>query len=441
LTDPNRLLANLGPMVEKMPEDQGARALHSVGSHFARSGQWMLARETFLVMVDRYPTHPLSIDAYRWLLRHGSSSEARRRHELGQFLIVSQTQFGVVNKNETVTISREAPFGGPVGPNPNLKPKSPIKLPVYEDHRQVTGVHLSDKNEYRKWYQGAIDIEPKLAAFGPLLVNDPSVQFALQAARRKMGDFDTAAKWYADFVSRQSEGPWYDAAASELWLDKRVGLPPKPVATCRFVETRPFLDGKLDDDCWQGGQPLKLRNATGTTAEEFPTEVRIAYDKDYIFLAVRCAHPAGQQMEPAKERGHDADLRAYDRVSLMLDLDRDYSTCFHLQVDQRGCVYDDCWGDKSWDPRWFVKVHDDEKEWIVEAAIPLTALTGDGISQGQAWAFNVVRVLPGKGVQAFSLPAEAPEEALRPEGMGLLLFTQNTRTSSVKPMSRPSDAP
>jgi hypothetical protein len=34
-------------------------------------------------------------------------------------------------------------------------------------------------------------------------------------------------------------------------------------------------------------------------------------------------------------------------------------------------------------------------------------------------------VLPGRGVQAFSLPAEAPEEALRPEGMGLLLFTQN----------------
>ena len=86
---------------------------------------------------------------------------------------------------------------------------------------------------------------------------------------------------------------------------------------------------------------------------------------------------------------------------------------------------EDCWGDKSWDPRWFVAVRNEDEAWVVEAAIPLTALTGDVITPGQAWAVNVVRVLPGRGVQAFSLPAEAPEEALRPEGMGLLLFTQS----------------
>ena len=36
------------------------------------------------MMVDRYSAHPLAADAYRWLIRHASSSEARRRHELGQ---------------------------------------------------------------------------------------------------------------------------------------------------------------------------------------------------------------------------------------------------------------------------------------------------------------------------------------------------------------------
>ena len=41
-------------------------------------------------MVDRYPAHPLSVDAYRWLIRHNSSSEARRRQELGQFLVLTQ---------------------------------------------------------------------------------------------------------------------------------------------------------------------------------------------------------------------------------------------------------------------------------------------------------------------------------------------------------------
>ena len=60
-----------------------------------------------------------------------------------------------------------------------------------------------------------------------------------------------------------------------------------------------------------------------------------------------------------KVRPRDADLRPYDRVSLLLDLDRDYATYFHLQVDQRGCVCEDCWGDRTWNPRWFVAVHSD----------------------------------------------------------------------------------
>ena len=61
---------------------------------------------------------------------------------------------------------------------------------------------------------------------------------------------------------------------------------------------------------------------------------------------------------------------------------------------------------------------------MVEAAIPLAALTGDAVTPGRAWCGNVIRTIPGKGVQAWSLPAEAPEEALRPEGMGLVIFTE-----------------
>ena len=77
------------------------------------------------------------------------------------------------------------------------------------------------------------------------------------------------------------------------------------------------------------------------------------------------------------------------------------------------------------DPRWFVAVHKEDTEWVVEAAIPLAALTSDGVTPGRAWCCNVIRTLPGRGVQAWSLPAEAPEEAMRPEGMGLLIFMQD----------------
>jgi hypothetical protein len=146
-----------------------------------------------------------------------------------------------------------------------------------------------------------------------------------------------------------------------------------------------------------------------------------------------------------KVRPHDADLRPYDRISLLLDLDRDYATYFHLQVDQRGCVCEDCWGDRSWNPRWFVAARSSRDGWQIEAAIPRVELTGDAVTVGKAWACNVVRVLPGRGVQAWSLPADVPETKPRPEGMGLLMFVQdpqdppgaNAPGSRVGPAEKP----
>jgi hypothetical protein len=42
----------------------------------------------------------------------------------------------------------------------------------------------------------------------------------------------------------------------------------------------------------------------------------------------------------------------------------------------------------------------------------------------------VVRVVPGQGVQAFSLPADAQP---RPEGMGLLTFVPDQRRAATPP--------
>jgi hypothetical protein len=61
--------------------------------------------------------------------------------------------------------------------------------------------------------------------------------------------------------------------------------------------------------------------------------------------------------------------------------------------------------------------------WQIEAAIPMMELTGDVVTAGRAWACNVTRILPGRGVQAWSLPADVQP---RPEGMGLLMFLQDT---------------
>jgi hypothetical protein len=181
---------------------------------------------------------------------------------------------------------------------------------------------------------------------------------------------------------------------------------------------------------WQAHKPVTLRDAVAETGKEYKTDVWMAYDKDFLYLAARCGHPAGKGAEKV-----DADLRPFDRLSLVLDLDRDYATYFQLQVDQRGCVCEDCWGDGTWDPRWFVAVENGQEGWVVEAAIPLVELTGDAVTTGKAWAANVTRVLPGRGVQAMSLPADVTP---RPEGLGLLMFTPEGK--AAQPAQQPVPA-
>src|SRR6185437_7733812 len=150
---------------------------------------------------------------------------------------------------------------------------------------------FAPKNQVRQWYQSSLALEPRLAGFGTLLTNEPSLQFCLQAARRSLGDFEAAQKWYTHFVSRQPDGPWRSAAQAELWLVNHTGAPPKPVMTCPFTDTRPLLDGKLDEACWQS-RPSKLQNAAGNTGKECAAEVHFAYDHEFLYLAVKCTHPA-----------------------------------------------------------------------------------------------------------------------------------------------------
>ncbi|HYP64355.1 MAG TPA: YCF48-related protein, partial [Acidocella sp.] len=90
-----RVIGQLGAMLKSLPVDHAAAGAFALASGYARSGQWDLAREAFILLVDRYPSAPQALDAYRWLARYASSSEARRRYEMGQFQIVTHADFSI----------------------------------------------------------------------------------------------------------------------------------------------------------------------------------------------------------------------------------------------------------------------------------------------------------------------------------------------------------
>jgi hypothetical protein len=460
LTNADKLLAEMGRVLDKLPPDQGAQAAFALANGYVRSGQWVLAQEIYLAMIDRYPTHPLTAEAYRWLVRHNTSSEVRRRYELKQFVQVNVARVNpprvptaeewkeVIKKQRDQQPKTNSPkTAAGQKKEPTTTSKEPGRLPL--DLRDANGAplvkgtsvssdsqitYLSNQADLRLWQLGSLEFAKRLEGFGLLYARDPAVQFCLQSAHRQLGKFQEAHDWYRGFQNGASaDSPWRAAAAAEVWLTTRDGPPPRPVQICHRTTTRPFLDGKFDDDCWQGIKPATLQNAVQDTTKDYHTEVRMAYDDDFLYVGLTCTHPPECHVPPAKERPRDANLEGFDRVSILLDLDRDYNTYFQLQVDQRGCVCEDCWGDRSWDPRWFVAVRSTKTAWNIEAAIPLRELTGQRVSLGTAWACNVVRVLPRRGVQAMSLPADVQP---RPEGMGLLIFQDEPVRTRIRPASR-----
>ncbi len=411
----DKALAALGAELPKLPDDVAARTAHAVGTRFAQTGKWAEAREVFALLAEKYPGHPLAVDGYRWLLRYHAGTEPRRRVEIQQ-----KVAFGRVSY-DPVQASRVVPAGGTV------RDKSAV---VEDEYR------LHDPSMIVKWHQACIDLEPKLTAFGPLYSRDPAAWLTQLAARRHVGKHAEADAFLREYfrgapaAATQQPGidHWRDCLAAELWLSDRTRVltTPKPVAPSVFTETRPLLDGKLDDPCWQAAKalPLAVTAASSGKADDaaafaagYKTEAKFSHDSQFLYVAVTCAHPAGKAVPAVAKRDRDADLTGHDRVDLMIDLDRDYQTYYRFQVDHRGCLAEDCWGDRSWNPKYFVAFTPTETGWTCEFAIPLVELTGERATR--AWAVNVSRVVPGVGVQTWSGPADADP---RPEGMGLLQF-------------------
>ena len=162
-----------------------------------------------------------------------------------------------------------------------------------------------------------------------------------------------------------------------------------------------------------------MRSALGEDSG-WPAEARLAYDDKFLYVAIRCTKPARVEYAAgSRPRPRDAELDGQDRVSLLLDIDRDYATYYRFEVDHRGYCREDCWGDKTWNPQWYVASDNSDRHWTAELAIPLGELTPRAVQPGYTWAMGIQRVVPGVGFQSFTQPAGTN---VQPSGFGYLMF-------------------
>jgi hypothetical protein len=167
------------------------------------------------------------------------------------------------------------------------------------------------------------------------------------------------------------------------------------------VEQGPRIDGILDDACWQTAPPLtnftQVLPVEGAQPSE-RTEVRFVYDRDYLYIAVRCFDDAPGRII-AKQMQRDSGFDSDDFVTVAFDtFDRQHDGYFFAvnPVGARTVGLIQNFSDRKfeWDGIWDARARVDEQGWAVELAIPFKSLSFDPARD--TWGCNVERVIRRK---------------------------------------------
>ena len=385
--------AQIAHLTDDLDPASAGELLFELAESYRAAGKLDLAADTYSTLAREHPEHPLVEPSLRWLVQFYASSEAGHRLATRQ-----------------ATNYRQLPAAPP--PSDGVQQASAVAT---LRAAAAPTIGLSRDNRLQR----AAAVGRYLETARPALYADPSIRFPLVAAERQRGFTNPAQRYFLTLHSLPETDPWRRCGATEEWFTHpQEGLPPpKTLGTCRRTAHRPHLDARLDEPQWQSADQLTKRGQDSFP----PPTVRLLYDREFLYVAIECPKAKDFDYTPDdRPRVRDADLSAHDRLTIRLDLDRDYTTAYELTVDHRGWTDDACWNDATWNPTWYVAAAADEATWTIEAAIPLSEITDNPPTAKDVWALSLVRTLPGVGDQTWS--GDDASDADSPDRYGLLIF-------------------
>lgn len=141
------------------------------------------------------------------------------------------------------------------------------------------------------------------------------------------------------------------------------------------------IDGLSNEPGWQKIEPLPMIMYKPTYKGEPTerTEIRIAYDKDYLYCSARCydTDPSGIRVNSLYRDRSSKD----DKFGIILDTFNDKKSALSFWTTPAGirgdeAVFNDGKSDnKNWDTYWDVATVQNEKGWFVEMRIPFSSLS------------------------------------------------------------------
>jgi photosystem II stability/assembly factor-like uncharacterized protein len=378
--------------------------LWQLGRKYQQTGKSREAADALHLLLEKHPQHPLADAAALWLVQYYSSGEvAWRERKETRYEVRLATAATDVEESQSVAPTKQANL---------VKPASFASV-------GATRTAAPDLNPAERAGR-ALALAKQIEQTRPTLYAEAPLRFAVAAAARQAGQPRVAERFFQLLTTNKSQSIWSTNAAAEQWLFRASESPPKKVCPIVRAAEKPRLDGRLDDVMWKMAKPMSLQNVEGKNSSSCATAAVFTFDDEYLYVAVSCGKVAGVDYSVKEaSRVPDDDLAAHDRVSIHLDIDRDYATYWTLTIDHRGWPAESCFGDKTWNPQWFIATAGDDQYWTAEAAIPLAELCPKKPQVRDVWAIGIERIIPRVGLQVFTTPAAIET---RPEGFGLLVF-------------------
>ena len=163
-----------------------------------------------------------------------------------------------------------------------------------------------------------------------------------------------------------------------------------------FTDKAPRIDGRLDEKLWDNAakvtELIQRLPREGQPATD-DTEFLILYDKDFIYIGMRCADDP--EKITANELARDVSLGNDDRVQIIFDTFLDKRNGYWFQIGPKGSIGDALVSEngagfnKQWDGLWQGRAKIHETGWDAEIAIPFKTLN---FKPGQTtWGMKLIR--------------------------------------------------
>ncbi|REL24640.1 hydrolase [Rhodohalobacter sp. SW132] len=187
------------------------------------------------------------------------------------------------------------------------------------------------------------------------------------------------------------------------------------------------FDGRVDEEFWNQIEPatdfLQQEPSEGAPATE-NTEVRIAYDSEYLYIAVILfdSDPAGIK---ATQRRRDSRLVADERFTWIIDTFDDQRSAYFMEINPNGLRTDGLitTGQGSsinlnWDGIWDARAVIGDFGWSAEIRIPFRTFNFNPDSD--RWGINFMRVVRRKSETSLWSGHLRSQGIDRPQNAGVL---------------------